>query len=87
MQAPNGIPHGAIIKYSVELLNHKVNKTIMIPQQEGLDVRIDRNCVFAAEVFMTSSTDGVFMWSPQKKGLVCPCCNKNQKGMGQEEFH
>jgi len=80
MQAPDGIPHGAIIKYSVELLNHKVNKTVMIPQQERLDVRIDRNCLFAADVFMTSSTDGVFIRSPQKKGLVCPCCNKSQKG-------
>ena len=84
MQAPDGKPHGAIIKYSVELLNHKVNKTVMIHRQEGLDVRIDRNCLFAADVCMISSTDGLFFFDAANKGRGVALLQQKSKGMGQE---
>ena len=53
-------PNGAIIKHPVELLHWgspKVFKTIKVPQQEGLEVKIDRRCLFAYDVIMVSSTD------------------------------
>ena len=77
------VPNGAIIRYPVELLQHEgspiVFKTVMVPQQEGLEVKIDRCCLFAYDVMMVSTTDEMFFGTPQQAGLVCPCCNTNQQ--------
>ena len=69
-------PNGAIIRYQVEVLHWcspKVFKTVVVKQQENLEVKIDRRCLFAFDVI-----NGMFVASPQQAGITCPCCNKNQ---------
>ena len=70
-------------RYPVELLQHegspKVFKTVKVVQQEGLEIKIGWRCLFAYDVMMVSTTDGILFGSPQQAGLVCPCCNNNQQ--------
>ena len=69
------VPNGTIMKYPVELFQQegspKVFKTVEVVQQKGLQVMIDRRCLFAFDVM-----NGMFVQSSQQAGLVCPCCNK-----------
>ena len=68
--------------YPVEVLHEsspKVFKIISVMQQKGLEVIIDRRCLFAYD-FM----NGICVGSPQPAGIKCPCCNKTQEQVDLE---
>ena len=76
-------PNGAIIRHQMEVLHWgspKVFKTVMMMQQEKLEVKIDRRCLFAFDVI-----NGMFVASPQQAGITCPCCNNNQEQWDLEQ--
>ena len=74
--------NGEWIMYPVEVLHEsspKVFKIVSVMQDEGLEVTIDRCCLFAFD-FM----NGFCIGSPQQAGIKCPCCNKTQEQVDLE---
>ena len=88
------VRNGEWIKYPVEVLHEsspKVFKSVSVMQDEGLEVIIDRACVFVWD-FMNGICigsplrfhDGFVFWSPQQAGIKCPCCGKTQEQVDLE---
>ena len=76
------VRNGEWIMYPVEVLHEsspKVFKIISVMQQKGLEVIIDRRCLFAFD-FM----NGICVGSPQQAGISCPCCHKTQEQVDLE---
>ena len=77
------VRNGAWIMYPVEVLHEsspKVYKIVSVMQQKGLEVIIDRRCLFAYD-FM----NGICVGSPQPAGIRCPCCHKTQEQVDLED--
>ena len=51
-----------------------VFKTVEVLQQDGVDLKVDRRCLFAPE-----SMNGFLIWTVQEAGLKCPCCGVDQQ--------
>ena len=57
--------------------NCEVLKKVHIVPQRGVVVFVDLRCLFACDLMTNDSfPDLAPCWSPQKAGLVCPCCNR-----------
>ena len=70
-------PSTIIFKFKIPLqqeIPFNVFKTVEVVQQDGIDLKVDRRCLFAPD-----SMNGFLIWTLQEAGWKCPCCGVDQQ--------